>query len=82
MQITDDPLFTPLLLHEAPLDFGILDWPTSAFCFGPPWVKRTSSLDLSEELGSGGGSWTGEPRWRCTSRSDESMSLAQARSWA
>jgi integrase len=61
-------------------DFGILKWPTSAVCFGPPWVERTSSLDLSEELGSGGGSWTGEPRWNCTSRSDGSMSLAQARS--
>jgi hypothetical protein len=35
-------------------DFGILKWPTSAVCFGPPWVERTSSLDLSEELGSGG----------------------------
>ena len=35
--------------------FGILKWPTSAVCFGPPWVKRTSSLDLSDELGSGGG---------------------------
>jgi hypothetical protein len=44
-------------------DFGILKWPTSAVCFGPPRVKRTSSLDLSDELGSGGGSWTGEPRW-------------------
>ena len=36
-------------------DFGILEWPTSAVCFGPPRVKRTSSLDLSDELGSGGG---------------------------
>ena len=36
-------------------DFGILKWPTSAVCFGPPWAKRTSSLDLSDELGSGGG---------------------------
>jgi hypothetical protein len=35
--------------------FGILKWPTSAVCFGPPWAKRTSSLDLSDELGSGGG---------------------------
>ena len=37
------------------IDFGILKWPTSAVCFGPPRVKRTSSLDLSDELGSGGG---------------------------
>jgi hypothetical protein len=35
--------------------FGILKWPTSAVCFGPPWAKRTSNLDLSDELGSGGG---------------------------
>ena len=34
---------------------GILKWPTSAVCFGPLWAKRTSSLDLSDELGSGGG---------------------------
>src|ERR1700733_7021655 len=60
-------------------DFGILKGPTSAVCFGPPWVKRTSSLDLSDELGSGGGGWTGEPRWSYTSRSGVSMSLAQGR---
>jgi hypothetical protein len=61
-------------------DFAILKWPTSAVCFGPPWVERTSSLDLSKELGSEGGSWTGEPKWTCTSRSGGSSSLAQARS--
>ena len=46
---------TTFLLLTEPIDFGILKWPTSAVCFGPPRVKRTSSLDLSDELGSGGG---------------------------
>jgi hypothetical protein len=70
---------TNVTVVEAAVGFGILKWPTSAVCFGPPWVKRTSSLDLSDELGSGGGGWTGEPRWSYTSRSGVSMSLAQGR---
>ena len=66
-------------MRTAAAGFGILKWPTSAVCFGPPWAERTSSLDLSDELGSGGWSWTGEPRWSYLSRSGVSTSLAQGR---
>jgi hypothetical protein len=55
-------------------DFGILIWPSSAFCFGPP-CKRTGTLirakPEAEET-----RWTGEPKWSCSNRSVESTSSA------
>ena len=56
-------------------DFGIMKWPTSAVCFGPPLDTANFYSGCKRELGSGGGSWTGEPRWSCSSRFGWSMSL-------
>jgi hypothetical protein len=56
-------------------DFGILKWPTSAVCFGPPLDTINFYSGFERELGSGGWSWTGEPRWSYSSRFGWSMSL-------
>src|SRR5664280_2049193 len=60
---------------HAGTDFGILKWPTSAVCFGPPLGTANFYSGFERELGSGGGSWTGEPRWSYSSRFGWSMSL-------
>jgi hypothetical protein len=49
-------------------DFGILKWPTSAVCFGPPLDTANFYSGFEREIGSGGWSWTGEPRWSYSSR--------------
>src|SRR6266540_2195630 len=49
-------------------DFGILKWPTLAVCFGPPLDTANFYSGFERALGSGGWSWTGEPRWSCSSR--------------
>jgi hypothetical protein len=55
-------------------DFGILNWPSSAFCCGPP-RQRTGTLirakPEAEET-----RWTGAPKWSYLNRSVESMSSA------
>ena len=56
-------------------DFGILKWPTLAVCFGPPLDRANFYSGFERELGSGGWSWTGEPRWSCSNRFGWSMSL-------
>jgi hypothetical protein len=65
---------TPFVLWEGACDFGIMKWPTSAVCFGPPLDTANFYSGCKRELGSGGGSWTGEPRWSCSSRFGWSMS--------
>ena len=49
-------------------DFGILKWPTSAVCFGPPLDTANFYSGFERELGSGGWGWTGEARWSYSSR--------------
>ena len=49
---------------------------------GQPLDTANFYSGCKRELGSGGGSWTGEPRWSCSSRFGWSTSLEQARSRA
>ena len=55
-------------------DFGILKWPSSAVCFGPP--QGTDGYSNSGEARSGGARWTGEAKWSCSNRSVENTSSA------
>src|SRR4051794_14937487 len=56
------------------LDFGILIWSSSAFCFGPP-SKRMGTL-MQASARDGGTRWIGDRRWSCSKRSAESTSSA------
>jgi hypothetical protein len=64
--------------EKHPIDFGILNWPSSAVCSGPP-SKRPSTLSPGGSP-SGGTRWIGDQRWKCSRRSAESTSLESARS--
>ena len=70
----EDAIFSLLKDGAKFSDFGIMKWPTSAVCFGPPLDTANFYSGSKRELGSGGGSWTGEPRWSCLSRFGWSMS--------
>ena len=63
-----------LIFRSLIADFGILKWPTSAVCFGPPLDTANFYSGFERELGSGGWGWTGEARWSYSSRFGWSMS--------
>jgi len=44
-------------------DFGILCWPSSAFCSGPPRQRMGTLIRAKSEAEET--RWTGEPRWSC-----------------
>jgi hypothetical protein len=77
LQENRDPESRPamILFSDGFDDFGILKWPTSAVCSGPPLDTANFYSGFERELGSGGWSWTGEPRWSYSSRFGWSMSL-------
>ena len=58
------------------VDFGILNWPSSAFVLAHP---ATNGYSDSGEARTEEARWTEEPRWSCSKRSVESTSLGLAR---